>query len=76
VALLQHFKRSNLAPKNFNHFMHGLKSAILAIFQKGLCSVSAALKNLTGFEKIGSYEFLAMQEGKIRETPLRFNLVK
>ena len=33
--------------KNLN-YMHGLKSAILAIFQKGLgwpCPVSAALKN-------------------------------
>ena len=36
--------------------MHGLKSAILAIFQKGLgwpCPVSAALKN--AFEKFFLY---------------------
>ena len=35
-------------PKKFLNYMHGLKSAILAIFQKGLgwpCTVSAALKN-------------------------------
>ena len=47
VALSKHFKRSNLAQKNLN-YMHGLKSAILAIFQKGLgwpCPVSVALKN-------------------------------
>jgi hypothetical protein len=34
--------------ENLNFDMHGLKSAILAIFQKGLgwpCPVSAALKN-------------------------------
>ena len=35
-------------PQIFLNYMHGLKSAILAIFQKGLgwpCPVSAALKN-------------------------------
>ena len=35
-------------PKKFLNYMHGLKSAILAIFLKGLgwpCPVSAALKN-------------------------------
>ena len=35
-------------PKEFLNYMHGLKSAILAIFQKGLgwpCPVSAAHKN-------------------------------
>ena len=35
-------------PKKILNYMHGLKSAILAIFQKGLewpCPVSAALKN-------------------------------
>ena len=35
-------------PKILLNFMHGLKSAILAIFQKGLgwpCPASAALKN-------------------------------
>ena len=35
-------------PKKFLNYMHGLKSAISAIFQKGLgwpCPVSAALKN-------------------------------
>ena len=35
-------------PQMFLNYMHGLKSAILAIFQKGLgwpCPVSAALKN-------------------------------
>ena len=38
----------NFKPKKILNFMHGLKSAILAIFQKGpgwLYYVSAALKN-------------------------------
>ena len=55
--------------------MQGLKSAILAIFQTGPgwpCSVSAALKNPLRISKIpfalGADEFLAMLEGKIRET--------
>ena len=46
-----HFKSTSkevIWPKTFLNYMHGLKSAILAIFQKGLgwpCPVSAALKN-------------------------------
>jgi len=44
------FSTSNkgIWPKKISDFMHGLKSAILAIFQDGLgwlCPVSAALKN-------------------------------
>ena len=34
MALSKHFKRSNLAQKILN-YMHGLKSAILTIFQNG-----------------------------------------
>ena len=57
--------------------MEGLKSAILAIFQKGPgwpWPVSAALKNPSqDLQKthfvLGSYEFLAMLEGKIRVSP-------
>ena len=52
--------------------MQGLKSAILAIFQRGPgwpCAVSAALKNpsvdLKNSFCIGADEFLAMLEGKI-----------
>jgi hypothetical protein len=47
VALSKHFKKRNLAQKILN-YMDGIKSANLAIFQKGLqwpCPVSAALKN-------------------------------
>jgi hypothetical protein len=47
VAFSKHFKKSNL-PQNFLNYMQGLKSAILAIFKKGLgwpCPVIAALKN-------------------------------
>ena len=46
-----HFQSTSkeiICPKIFLNYMHGLKSAILAIFQKGLgwpCPVSAALKN-------------------------------
>ena len=55
--------------------MQGLKSAILAIFQTGPgwpCPVSTALKNtcwITKLFALGSYEFLAMLEGKIRKGP-------
>ena len=52
--------------------MHGLKSAIMAIFQKGLewpFPVSAALKN--AFEKflfvLCADEYLERLEGKIRK---------
>ena len=55
--------------------MQGLKSAILAIAQAGLgwpCPFSAALKNpLLNFKipfALGSYEFLAMLEGKNRKS--------
>ena len=54
--------------------MHGLKSAILAIFQKGLgwqCPVSAALKTHHSIWKIlfalGADEHLERSEGKIRK---------
>jgi hypothetical protein len=46
VALSKHFKRSNLL-RIFLNYMHGLKRATLAIFQRGLewlCPVSPALK--------------------------------
>ena len=46
--------------------MHGLKIAILAIFQRGLgwlCPVSTALKNASS----GADEYLEILEGKIRE---------
>ena len=56
--------------------MHGSKSAILAIFQKGPgwpCPDSAALKNPSQefkfFFELGADEFLVMLEGKIREAP-------
>jgi hypothetical protein len=59
----------------FSNPIQGLKSAIWAIFQNGLGwprPVSPARiphrisKNIF---VLGSYEFLAMLEGKIRETP-------
>ena len=43
-------EKEGIWPKNFLNYMHGLKSAILAFFQKGLgwpCPVSAALKNVS-----------------------------
>jgi hypothetical protein len=53
-------------PKNSN-YMQGLKSIILAIFQKG------PRESLTGFQKfflfLDSYEFLAMLEGKLGVSP-------
>ena len=62
-------------PKKYLNYMHGLKSAILAIFQRGLgwpCPASMALKNpLLGFKHSfwgGSYEFLAMLKGKVRKS--------
>ena len=49
--------------------MQGSKSAISAISQKGL-GWPCPQESLTGFQKNGgSYEILAMLEGKIRETP-------
>ena len=58
--------------------MQGLKSAILAFFQRGPgwpCLVSAALKNpsveleLKILFALGADEFLATLEGKIRKGP-------
>ena len=61
-------------PQKFSIFMHGLKSAILAIFQRGLgwpCPVSAALKNaswhLKNSLRFGANECLDRMEGKIRK---------
>ena len=51
--------------------MHGSKSFILAIVQKGPrlpFPVRVALNNPSQ-DVLGSYEFLAMLEVKIRETP-------
>ena len=62
--------------------MQGLKSAILAIFQKGpgwLYPVSTALKNPSLDFKIifvlCFYEFLAMPQGKIRMSPFFQGLI-
>ena len=52
------------------HLMHELKSAILAIFQTGPgwpCPISAALWISNILFALGSYEFLAMLEGKTRK---------
>ena len=56
--------------------MQELKSAILAIFQRGLgwpCPVSAALKNpsvdLKNLFALGADEFLPMLESKTRKGP-------
>ena len=54
--------------------MQGLKSAILEIFQawpEWPFSVSTAFKNWISkiLLVLGSYEFLVMLEGNIRETP-------
>ena len=62
-----HFQ-SNCVPKFFD-YMHGLKSAIWAIFQKGLgwpCPVSVAHKNASLYlkslerleDKISAYSFM------------------
>ena len=57
--------------KNFLNYVHELKSAILAIFQKGLCSASSALKNTSSIWKIlfvlGADEYLERLEGKIKK---------
>ena len=48
VALSKHTSKEVIWPKKFLNYMHGLKSAILAIFQKGLgwpCPVGPALEN-------------------------------
>ena len=67
MALSKHFKRSNLAQKILN-YMHGLKSAILAIFQKGLLVPPSKMhhsiwKNIF---VLGADECLEL-EGKIRK---------
>jgi hypothetical protein len=53
--------------KKKSDYMKGLKSAILAIFQTGPgwpCPVSTTLNIIFA---LGSYEFLAMLEGKTRK---------
>ena len=60
-----------IRPQKILKYMHGLKSAILAIFQKELgwpCPVSAVLKNASSFEKknvLGADEYRERLEGKI-----------
>ena len=58
-------------PNFFSNSMQGLKSAILAMFRRGLgwpCPVSAALKNpLLDLEKYFCLGLLLMMEGKIRK---------
>ena len=67
--LLWHFQstlKEIIWTKIFLNYMHGLKSAILAIFQRGLgwlCPVSKALKNASS----GADEYLETLEGKIRD---------
>ena len=68
--------KEDIWPKKNLNSMQGLKSAILAIFQRGPgwpCLVSAALKNPLVDLKIsfciGADEFLAMLEGKTRKGP-------
>jgi hypothetical protein len=55
--------------------MHGLKSAILAIFQQGLGGCALLMrrphKHITAFEKLflilGANEYLERLEGKVRK---------
>ena len=61
-------------PQKFLNYLHGLKSAILTLFQKGLgwpCPVSGALKTQHSIWKIlfvlGADEYLERLEGKIRK---------
>ena len=61
-------------PKKISNFIHGYKSAILAIFQNGLgwlCPVRLALKNpsqeLKNTFVLGADEYIEILEGKIRE---------
>ena len=72
-----HFKSTSnevIWPKIISNFIHGEKSAILAIFQNGLgwpCPVRSALKNLSQELKIifvlGADEYLERLQGKIGE---------
>ena len=67
-------KMRSFGPPKESNYMQGLKSAILAIFQKWPgwpCPVSMALKspslNFKNSFVFGSDEFIAMLEGKIRK---------
>jgi hypothetical protein len=74
-----HFKNTSneiIWPKKFSNSMHGSKSVILAIFQTGPDGLALLVRPSRIPHRIskilfalGLDEFLAVQEGKIREAP-------